>query len=173
MLQSEQNLEPERKCEEADNKELQLKVELAKTELETKKLEPEIMKMLHEENSRVREHEVTMTKLKTDEMKAQFEIDKQRFEERKLVMEESQQKLNEINEEMKAIRTELQQSKQNGTVALRSIGLVISAVAIPICNYFGLFGTGAISRVAASVAAVPPMTDAIVNRGVRLKDVSL
>src|SRR6218665_1096137 len=111
MSQNEQNLEFELKLKEASIKELQLKLELAEIELEMKKLGPEILKMLHEENSRVREHEARMTKLKAEEMHAQHEIEKQRFEERQLVTKEFEKQLDEIKQKI-----ELQQAKANGTV---------------------------------------------------------
>lgn len=98
------------------------------------------MKLLHEENSRVREHETAMAKLKTEEMHAQSEIEKQRFEERKQVTKEFQDKLVEINTRMIAIQRELQELKENGGVDLKSIGIAISTVTMLISNFaYGMY----------------------------------
>src|SRR6218665_409683 len=163
MSQNEQNLEFELKLKEASIKELQLKLELAEIELETKKLDPEILKMLHEENSRVREHEARMAKLKTEEMNAQSEIEKQRFEERQQVMKEVEGKFDEIKQQISAIQIDLQQAKVNGGMDLKKIAGAISTVTMLICSYFGIYGTAAAKEVVASLAGVTPIAMEVIK----------
>lgn len=65
------NIEAEVILIDAETRKLQMQLDLAKTELELKKLEPDIMRRLHDENSRMREFEAQMAASKLEQAKVE------------------------------------------------------------------------------------------------------
>lgn len=63
---------------EVETRKLQGQLELAKVELELKRYEPHIIKLLHEESGLIREHKAKMAEMKLNLMKLECDIHKDR-----------------------------------------------------------------------------------------------
>jgi len=56
---------------EAETRRLQIQLDLAKTELESRKYQPDIKRLVDEENARIREHEERIAAMKLEQSKVE------------------------------------------------------------------------------------------------------